>query len=53
MTATEDLTVLSARICSRSFDPILSYRLSYVIKNNRKSYYEAFEICENNFDQAI
>lgn len=38
---------ISSYLLSQNFEPILSYRLSYTIKENIKQYYDAFTICNN------
>lgn len=37
---------------SKRYDPIVSYRLSYVIKNNRKAYYRAFDECNSPYNNG-
>lgn len=38
---------ISSYLLSKCFDPLISYRLSYTIKENIKSYYKAFQICND------
>lgn len=35
---------ISSYLLSTAFDPLISYRLSYIIKNNRNLYYKAFDL---------
>ena len=38
---------VSSYLISKYVDPLLSYRLSYTIKENIKEYYDAFKICND------
>nr|DAL99242.1 MAG TPA: Fic family protein [Caudoviricetes sp.] len=38
---------VSSYLLSRDLEPLLSYRLSYTIKENIKEYYDAFKICND------
>lgn len=38
---------ISSYLLAREFDHLIGYRLSYTIKENRKAYYNAFEICND------
>lgn len=38
---------ISSYLLAQEFDHLIGYRLSYTIKENKKAYYDAFEICNN------
>lgn len=38
---------ISSYLLSQEFDHLIGYRLSYTIKENKKAYYSAFEICNS------
>lgn len=38
---------ISSYLLSQSFNPLVAYRLSYTINNNKDRYYKAFDICND------
>lgn len=38
---------ISSYLLSRTLDPLVSYRLSYTIKDNIRTYYDSFKICND------
>jgi Fic family protein len=38
---------ISSYLLSKTFDPVVSYRLSYTIQKNKTQYYRAFETCND------
>lgn len=43
---------ISSYLLSTSFDPLISYRLSYIIKENRSQYYKAFDECNATYNSG-
>ena len=38
---------ISSYMLSRELDPLIGYRLSYTVRENLKTYYDAFKVCNN------
>lgn len=43
---------ISSSLLSAEFEPLIGYRISYTIKENIKSYYEAFKTCNNPYNRG-
>lgn len=43
---------ISSYLLSKEFEPTIAYRLSYTIKENLQSYYQAFKICNDKHNRG-
>lgn len=43
---------ISSYLLSKEFEPTIAYRLSYTIKENIKTYYQAFKICNDKHNKG-